>query len=401
MHLQRLTRTICVLLLLSGVASAAFAQSDTSPGILPESPQSNSPPPSLGSVTRNNSQPLDNSAGQYWATYDLKPYTQNLPAQSAPEQAIVDWIIRETGTDIWFHQPMGIMSASRDKLMVYHNEGVHKIVKGVYERFVNGNTDPQQFSLRLMMVGSSNWRTSTLAWMKSVDIASPGVQGWLLSKEQAAMLASTLHNRSDFRELQMPQFVGMNGQMQTIDNQRSIAYVCGYDRIEQPYPSYVPISDSISEGYKIQLSPLVSVDERMIDMQIHCSLNQIERLNSVSVDLPLANAQPQSMQVAIPQLISWRFDERFQWPSDQVLVLSCGVIAPPAESTQATLLNAQQSSGLFGLKKLIPQPAASRADALLVIQYNGHAASRAAATAPTNSGVPNTASANPISHGRY
>ncbi len=356
---------------------------------------------SLSSITRNGARGLDASVGQYWATYDLRPYTQQLAGYPRPEQAIVDWIIRETGTDIWFHEPMGVLSANRETLSVYHNEGVHNIVKGVYEKFVNGNTQPQNFTIRLLTAGSPEWRQTTLAWMRSVDVNSPGIQGWLLNKEQTALLIATLRGRGDLTEIATPKIAMHNGQLQRLESMRMVSYVRGYERRELPQVSYVPISDSINEGYRIELSPLMSIDERSIDMTLSCKIDQVERLNSVAVDLPTPTGALQSVKVSIPQMMSWRFEERFYWPADQTLVLSCGVVAPPAANTRATILNSGDKTGFLGIGKLIPTPPSNRADALLMIEYSGTSPTSANQPAnPPQSSPINTAT-NPISRGRY
>jgi hypothetical protein len=121
-------------------------------------------------------------------------------------------------------------------------------------------------------------------------------------------------------------------------------------------------------------------------------------------------------QINVPQLVSWRMHERFRWPTDQVLMLSCGVIAAPNNSTaQNTLFGspaATASNGILGIGKLLPNAAGTRSDALLVMEYIGPASSNLT-SAPTNptanvsgNGVsspiatnPNTSS--PISRGRY
>ena len=36
--------------------------------------------------------------------------------ETKPEQAITDWILRETGTEVWFSEPLGILNASSTTL---------------------------------------------------------------------------------------------------------------------------------------------------------------------------------------------------------------------------------------------------------------------------------------------
>jgi hypothetical protein len=96
---------------------------------------------------------LPKDAGQYWVEYDLKPYTMALKGVDRPQQAVIDWIIRETGSDLWFQEPVGVLTADRSTLRVYHNAGMQKVVAQVYERFVNGINEPQDWESELAIEG--------------------------------------------------------------------------------------------------------------------------------------------------------------------------------------------------------------------------------------------------------
>ncbi len=277
---------------------------------------------------------------------------------------------------------------------------MQQVVKQLYERFVNGPIEPQLFSLRIITIGSPNWRQRSLAWMRSVEVDSPGVHGWLLNKENSAMLMSMLRSRNDVRETPLPDLPLVNGQSHNIDQLRSRNYVREYTRQEQPYPAYVPVNDEIQEGYRLQFSPLMSTDLRTMDVSLKCSIDQVEKLNQVPVDLPTATGGTQSVTINVPQLVSWRLHERFRWPSDQVLVLSCGVIAAPTQPNDNTLLNTAGGNGLFGLGKLLPNQVGSRADALLIIEYKGPAATQVG-TVRGNSGSVAGSPAQSVSRGRY
>ena len=97
-----------------------------------------------------------------------------------------------------------------------------------------------------------------------------------------------------------------------------------------------------------------------IDAIIGIEINQVEDIQAVTVDLPTANGQTQPYQLQIPQLVSWEIEERFRWPSNMVLVISCGVIATPGPQKEA----------LFGLTSLI-NGTQGRADALRKSVLNG------------------------------
>lgn len=360
------------------------------------SPASAAPSSSLQSRKTGGAPPLPTDAGQYWEEYDLRPYTRDLSKVDRPQQAVVDWILRETGTDPWFTDPFGFVNADREKLRVYHNQQMHQIVRDVYERFVNGTTSPQLYGLRLMAVGNPNWRTRAHALMRSVQTQTPGVQAYLVSKENSAMLLAMLRGRSDFKELSSVDIVVHNGQSQLLEQLRGRNFIEDYKASPGTWPPYMPSTGEIQEGYRLQLSPLLSVDKQVVDLVVKCNIDQVERLANVNLELPLQTGQNFTAQVNVPQVASWRLHERFRWPADQVLVLSCGVVAAPMGSPNGSLLG--QGASLVGLDRML-SPSGDRADALLAIEYRGDAAGRI----PTMGGASaNTAQpTSPLSRGRY
>ena len=347
---------------------------------------------------------LPTANGQQWVEYDIRPYTQNLKNDERPQQVIIDWIIRETGTDVWFNEPMGILNADRSTLRVYHNADMQKKVAQVYEKFVNGLSEPQVYGLRLITVGNPNWRTKSTGLMRSAPVQTPGVQAWLMPKENAAIFTAQLRTRSDVREMQAVNISLVNGQSQTLEQLRSRNFLREYQpNTTSTWPPYTPVSDEIQEGYRIQVSPLMSLDGRSVDLMLKCEIDQVERLNNVSIDLQVPLSQPQSVQIEVPQVVSWRLHERFRWPSDQILLLSCGVVAAPAGQVNNTLLSGNPPA-LFGLNRILPASTGQRTDALFLIEYRGPASTQLnqPIVAPTAGTTPatNSASAN-VSRGRY
>jgi hypothetical protein len=353
---------------------------------------------------------LPTANGQHWVEYDIRPYTQNLKNSERPQQAIIDWIVRETGTDVWFNEPMGILNADRSTLRVYHHANMQKTVAQIYERFVNGVTETQVYSLRLITVGNPSWRNKAFSLMRSAPAQSPGVQAWLMTKENGAIFMSQLRDRTDVREMHAVDLALTNGQSQALEQLRSRNYLREFQSNQtSAWPPYSPVSDEIKEGYRIQISPLMSLDGQSVDLMLKCEIDQVERLNGVMIDLPLHMAQPQSVQIDVPQLVSWRLHERFRWPSNQVLVLSCGVVAAPTSQTNNTLLGANPPS-LFGLNRILPPASGQRTDALMMIEYKGPASTQlnhtvsppsAAAGIPSSNAASGTNATAPLSRGRY
>ena len=97
-------------------------------------------------------------AGQVWREYDISPYTARVTTTKRPEQAIVDWILRETGYEVWHSEPLGILSATPRTLRVYHTPEMQALVADVVDRFVASEAENQTFSLRVMTLDSPNWR---------------------------------------------------------------------------------------------------------------------------------------------------------------------------------------------------------------------------------------------------
>ena len=351
----------------------------------------------LGAKRTGGAPPLPTNAGQYWEQYDLRPYTKELTGVDRPHQAVVDWVLRDTGTDVWFTEPFGFINADRDTLRVYHNEQMHKLVRQSYERFVNGTTVPQLYGMRLLAVGNPNWRTRAHTLLKSVPAQSPGVQAFLTTKENNALLMAMLRGRSDFKELANVSITTYNGQPQVLEQLRSRNFVREFQSV-QSWPPYLPMTGEIQEGYRLQVSPLMNLD-KTIDIVVKCHIDQVERLSNVTLDLPLPTGQMHSGQIQVPQMASWRLHERFRWPSDDVLILSCGVVASPQAPANNTLLG--QGSSIIGLDRILPQ-SGDRADALLVIEHLGDA-QRPGSAAPVAPGQPNSAASpvNPLTRGRY
>ena len=420
MRIQAICAFPLAFLHLLNLAETLSAQTSPSPvpiaaGSLPGTGGTPSVPTveSMAAQTQNsrNNQPkpigrmdLPNANGQQWVEYDIRPYTQNLKNVERPQQVIIDWIIRETGTDVWFNEPMGILNADRSSLRVYHNAEMQKKVAQIYEKFVNGLTEPQVYGLRLITVGNPNWRTKATGLMRSAPVETPGVQAWLMPKENAAIFMAQLRTRIDVREMQAIDIQMVNGQSQTLEQLRSRNYLREYQRNStSTWPPFTPVSDEIQEGYKLQFSPLMSLDGRSVDLMLKCEIDQVERLNNVTIDLQVPLSQPQSVQIEVPQLVSWRLHERFRWPSDQVLLLSCGVVAAPAGQVNNTLLSGNPPT-IFGLNKILPVPPGQRTDALFLIEYRGPVSTQlnqpqGAPSSPAASNI-NSANAN-VSRGRY
>ncbi len=313
---------------------------------------------------------LPNQSGQYWTEYDLKPYTAALKNIDRPQQAVIDWIIRETGSDLWFQEPMGILSADRTTLRVYHNAAMQKVVAQVYERFANGINEPHVYSLKLITIGNPNWRSKALPLMRSAPARTPGLTAWLMPKENSAIVMAQLRQRQDVREIQSADLAMVQGQTHVIEQTRPRNYLREYaPNTTSQWPPLSPTYGEINEGFRMVFSPLLSLDGTSMDIMLKCDIDQVEKMQNVPLDVPGAAG---TLQVEVPQMISWRMQERFRWPTDHVLILAGGIIAPPAVMPQSTLLTGGAPT-LLGLNRIIPDLTVQKQDAILIVEHKGPA----------------------------
>ncbi len=339
----------------------AVPRSADTPPSFQNNPAATAPAPS-GQVTAGGK--LPRTAGQEHRVYDLRPYTGYLTTVDRPEQAIIDWVLRETGSDVWFTEPFGFMNASRDSLSVYHTTEMQQVVAGVVDRFVAGQKDPQVMNLRVLTVGNANWRSRAHMMMQHVKVDSPGVQAWLITKENAAIVLNMLRSRTDTRQVHDVNLVMHNGQTQQLASTRGRNYILNVRPAPTGWPPYEPETGEVQEGYRLSISPLLSTDGAALDCVIKAEIDQVDKLNYVDLELPLPNNQTHRARIDVPQVVSWRLHERFRWPSDMVLLLSCGVVASPER--------AQSSIPMLNMS-MLTGTTAGRADALLFIEFRGRA----------------------------
>jgi hypothetical protein len=351
----------------------------------PLTPTPNAPQPTRAQVSKG-SETLPNDNGQIWREYDITPYTMRVQNTTAPEQALVDWILRETGYEAW-HSIPAVLSADRQRLRVYHTPEMQTLVADIADRFVNNLADNHAFGLRIVTIDSPNWRTRALPLMKSIPVQSPGIQGWILAKEDAALLISELKRRTDYREHNAPHQMVQNGSSLVISTMRPISYTKGIIRTDQTWPGYQPEMGQFDEGFSLEFSPLLALDTRTVDAVLKLKLTQVEKMFPVKLEVPTPVAQNQRAECQVPQMTMVQLHERFRWPTDHVLLLSMGVVAQPGPTAPNIITD--------NIPMLKSPP---RADALLFVESRGATSPTVLDTAPT----PQTASRpNQTYHGRY
>ena len=306
---------------------------------------------------------LPNSAGQIWREYDISPYTSQIRSVDNPQQAIIDWVLHETGTEIWFNQPLGVLSANKNQLRVYHTPEIHNVVKPIVDRFIRTQAQLQTIDVSLVTVGKPDWRSQSYSILQSIDVQSLGVEAWLVSKENAALLLNGLSKRSDYRQLSSGLLTNYDGQSLTLEKKQPVQFVrtlrWANNGLGAASPNAQPEMTTINEGYQLDIGTLSSLDNESIEACVQFIVEQVENLDNVKISVPDSVGNTSQLNVQIPQLVSRQLKERFRWPVDEVLLLSLGVSADPEPRTN-------KSAGL----KLLGNRT-DRVETLLFIDYRG------------------------------
>src|SRR5262249_10480996 len=144
------------------------------------------------------------------------------------EQAVVDWILRQTGPESWHGEDISILSATRGRLRVLHRSDVQDQVALLVDRFIRPVQG--QVSMRVQFASTTDlqWRSGVAHLMKPLAFGPDGQQAWLIAPEDAALIRNRL---PPDRMMGLPsqQVTATNGQPTRVESGRSISYVSGLD----------------------------------------------------------------------------------------------------------------------------------------------------------------------------
>jgi hypothetical protein len=345
------------------IPSATPPSSGPAPGAAPRQP--------VARASRLDKTHMPDDAGQELWEYDITPYTARVTSTKQPEQAVCDWILRETGYEAWHRDSFAFLHASRNRLLVYHTPQMQAVVQDMVDRFVNTEAESYAFSMRVVTLESPDWRAIAHRMLRPIAAQTPGVQAWLLHKEDAALLLAQVSKRSDFVEHSTPHMLINNGQSAQVNKTRSRNYIKDVILRANTWPGYEPVTGQIDEGFKLEFHPLLSLDGKVIDAILKCEIDQVEKLVPVNIDVSTAAAR-QQQRIEVPQAIAARLHERFHWPADQVLLISLGVVPTPVPP----------SPGVWGVKVPLLSTG-NRADLLVFVKSEGKVAAGASALPAT------------------
>jgi len=269
---------------------------------------------------------LPNDHGQIGRAYNISPYT-NRPTQSQfPQNTITSWILRRTGSENWHCEPFGFLSATRDKLIVYHTPEVQSLIAEMVDRFVSSNNAQKTFSLRIISLNSPDWRNRNFAYLVPIRIDTPGVQGWLISKTHVGQLLDNIVRRNDARDHVSSNSVLLNAQTTVVPYHATRNYIRDVQVRPSAPAGYITDPTSLTEGFQFEITPLISLDGKTLEARIKCDMVQVDKMHPLTFSTPSSASPSAKVTVEKPQVANFSVDELISWPSDHVLVLDLGIV---------------------------------------------------------------------------
>ncbi|MBQ6157824.1 MAG: hypothetical protein IJJ20_02300 [Thermoguttaceae bacterium] len=277
---------------------------------------------------------LPSEAGQFWMVYDLTPYTSLYPNLPNPEQAIVSWILQDTGKDFWFKEPFGVISADKNKLYVYHTAAVQQYISNVLDRFMDTEKKNIVFQIQIFLLDTPDWRTKTASMLHPYPVSRQEISGWILAKADVPAFLQAISKRSDYTEL--------NASRSDVPNTELFGWVLPaqertYVRDIQVAASspqgYVSDVHKIDEGYRFEATPLVSTNGEQAEILFSCSSTVVGQTLPVPLKIPTASAPRQILNAETPQIAHTELTDKVSFPLDQAFLLDLGMIPMPEEAS--------------------------------------------------------------------
>lgn len=268
-----------------------------------------------------------NESGHNWRTYDIARYTEMAykPENPHPQNAIIEWIFRRTGSAIWHGDKIAVLSASRAQLRAYHDPKTLKQVNDVVRRFTQSTAEVLTIHVRIVAAADTRWRYDRMTRMTKLYSGPQGQTVWTLGVEDAAMVRAQMALYQGFKPLADRTIKIVNGQTVTFTTEDHLDYVAGPQRDSAVGFGYQPATQRLDEGVVLRVSPLLNYDGDKLDLAIDLRANTIQRLIRTKI-LTRAALGPGEMTIDVPHATETRLNQTVQnWPIGQTLLISAGI----------------------------------------------------------------------------
>ena len=257
--------------------------------------------------------------------YDITRYTELPHSATTPQNALIEWIFRRTGTAPWHGEKLAILSASRTQLRAYHDAATLKMVDEVVERFLNAEEDILSLHVRIVKSTDTRWRYPVFSLLTPVESGPQGQQIWTMKANDAALVLAQMQLYQGFKLLVNQKYDMVNGQTLKVETSVARGYTGGMQRESTVGMGYQPKSEQLEEGVTLRLSPLLTFDGDALDAAIELNTNDVRSLHRTRVIAP-REVGPSEMGIDVPEVSETRLNRTVKgWPLGQTLLISGGI----------------------------------------------------------------------------
>lgn len=270
--------------------------------------------------------PLPNDSGQFWAAYDISPYTSRFSEVTVPQRTILNWILADTTQKFWYGEPFGLLNATGNKLYVYHGPKVQQYISNVIDRFIDPQKKNSLFSVRIITTRLPDWRAKVADKVRPYPVKSKDVQGWLATREDSVKIAELLSARSDFRELNVARNTVGHGEIFGWVYAPPVkTYIRDYLASSKDKTGYIVDKGSVDEGYRFEVTILKSTNGQQIEFLFRGESTAVSKMYPIHLKISPANLPQQTFAVELPQIIHCERKEKISFPVEQVFLLDLGM----------------------------------------------------------------------------
>jgi hypothetical protein len=268
---------------------------------------------------------LPADAGQKWRRYDITRYASLAHNQGAPQNAIVEWIFRRTGTAPWHGEKIAVLSASRTQIRAYHDEATLDMVDQVVERFLNATHDILSVRVRVVAAVDTRWRYAVYSRLTPVVSGPQGQQVWTLKTDDAAFVLAQMQVYQGFKLLVNQQYPMVNGQTLKVETTIGRSFAGSLQRDSAVGLGFQPKAEQLEEGFTLKLSPLLSFEGDAIEAAIELTANTVKQFHRTKVIAP-REIGPSELFIDVPEVTETRLNQMVKdWPLGQTLLISAGI----------------------------------------------------------------------------
>lgn len=264
--------------------------------------------------------------GAQFRAFDISKYTSLPHEASTPQQALIEWIFRRTGSARWHGDQIAMLGASRTQLRAYHTAKVLRQVEEVVERFTNAQpSNVLKIRARFVAAGDTRWRYAVASRLVPIASGPQGQQVWALDAEEAAMVRTQMQVYQRFDLLLDKELKVINGQTLSIAREMDVEYISGPQRDSAVGLGFQPGTSKLKEGVFLRLSPLLTYEGDALDLALDVRANTVKALVPTRI-LTRREIGPSDMSIDVPEVVESRLNQTIQgWKLGQTLVIACGI----------------------------------------------------------------------------